>query len=95
MLNQIWANVKNTAKEQFRTKSIELHHAFRKKFPEIVVQTVDYDPYFGMELQRHKRLLNEKEVATKYMETSTLQSTEFRSWKSNKLPMSLLRKMST
>ncbi|CAL2041668.1 unnamed protein product [Caenorhabditis brenneri] len=63
MLNQIWANLKNTVKEQFRTKSMELHHAFQKEFPEIVVQTVDYDPYFGTELQRHKYLLDEKEVA--------------------------------
>ncbi|CAL2052728.1 unnamed protein product [Caenorhabditis brenneri] len=46
ILNQCWANLKNTYKEEFRTKSMELHLAFRKEFTDIVVETVDYDPYF-------------------------------------------------
>ncbi|EGT54922.1 hypothetical protein CAEBREN_02331 [Caenorhabditis brenneri] len=46
IINQCWANLKNTYKEEFRTKSMELHLAFREEIPEIDVQSVDYDPYF-------------------------------------------------
>ncbi|EGT54847.1 hypothetical protein CAEBREN_00160 [Caenorhabditis brenneri] len=46
MLHQIWTNLDDAVKETFKTKTAKLQYAFQKKFPEIVVQSVDCDPFF-------------------------------------------------
>ncbi|CAL2052727.1 unnamed protein product [Caenorhabditis brenneri] len=65
MLHQIWTNMDNADKELFKTKSEKLQYAFQKKFPEIIVQSVDCDPFFKTPLiktttLREKLLKNPK-----------------------------------